>query len=125
VLGRLGDPRFSGELCLPEFIALPAGEFWMGSTEDEVARVKQETGKEWADRELPRHQVRVSVYALAKYATTNAMYAVFLADGWYSDPRWWEGVPGEFWPGDGTVKGWDGTRSKPRYWDDERFNGPN
>ena len=29
----LGDPRFSGEYLLPEFIAIPGGRFWMGSDE--------------------------------------------------------------------------------------------
>jgi formylglycine-generating enzyme required for sulfatase activity len=126
VLGRLGDPRFAGDLNLPEFIPLDGGEFWMGSTEEEVARVIEATGKDWAKRELPRHRVHVDGFALAKYPTTNAMFARFIEDGGYTNPAWWQDVPEAFWRGDGTVKDWWGdVRSRPRYWEDERFSGPN
>jgi formylglycine-generating enzyme required for sulfatase activity len=125
-LGRLGDPRFSGDLCLPEFIPLPGGEFWMGSTEEEVARIVEETGEDWARRELPRHRVAVDVFALAKYPTTNAMFARFIEHGGYRNPEWWREAPGGFWRGDGTVKDWLGNvRSHPRFWDEERLNSAN
>jgi len=125
-LGALGDPRFAGALCLPEFIPLPGGEFWMGSTEEEVARIVEETGEDWAKRELPRHRVYVDDFALAKYPTTNAMFARFREDGGYQNPAWWWGVPESFWRGDGTVKDWVGdVRTQPRYWNEERLNGAN
>jgi formylglycine-generating enzyme required for sulfatase activity/energy-coupling factor transporter ATP-binding protein EcfA2 len=126
VLGALGDPRFAGDLHLPEFIPLPGGAFWMGSTEEEVARVVEETGEDWAKRELPRHRVRVDDFALAKYPATNAMFARFLEDGGYHEPAWWHGTPDDFWRSDGKVKDWFGNiRSRPRYWEDERLNGAN
>ncbi len=113
VLGRLGDPRFSGLCGLPEFISLPGGEFWLG---DAAGR----------NNEKPRHCVMVGRFALAKYPTTNAMFAHFIAAGGYADSAWWPGVPNEFWRGDGTVKDyWGDIRSQPRFWDDERFNGAN
>ena len=43
VLGRLGDPRFQGDLRLPEFISLPGERFWMGSNEAEIERLVQQT----------------------------------------------------------------------------------
>ena len=122
VLGMLGDPRFAGELCLPEFIPLPGGEFWMGSTEEEVARVVEETGKDWAKRELPRHQVYVDDFALAKYPTTNAMFARFLADAGYQNPAWWQDAEAAgYWQ---VAKGfrWG---NQPRYWNEERLNDAN
>jgi len=126
-LGVLGDPRFAPPYYLPEFIPFPGGEFWMGSAEAEVARVVEETGEGWVKREMPRHQVYVDDFALAKYPTTNAMFARFLADGGYQNPAWWRGAPGSFWRGDGTVRDWfdDAPRTQPRYWNDERFNGSN
>lgn len=125
-LGVLGDPRFSGPCGLPEFSPLPGGEFWMGSTDAEVARAVKETGQEWAKRELPRHRVAVSAFALAKYPTTNAMFAHFIEAEGYTNPQWWKGIPTAFWRGDGTVKDYyGGVRSQPYLWDDARFNGAN
>jgi len=125
-LGRLGDPRFSGPCSLPEFIPLPGGEFWMGSTEEEVAQVVKATGKDWAKRELPRHRVAVEDFALAKYPTTNAMFARFIEAEGYTNPEWWRGVPKDFWRGDGKIKDyWGNVRSQPEYWEDERFSGAN
>jgi len=126
VLGALGDPRFAGDLSLPEFIPLPGGEFWMGSTEAEAARVVEATGKEWAKRELPRHRVAVSGFALAKYPTTHAMFTRFIEAGGYRHPQWWQDAPEGFWRDDGTIKdNWGDMRSQPRYWDEERLNGAN
>ena len=128
ILGRLGDLRFPGDLCLPEFIPLPGGRFWMGSREEEVERLVRETGKDRFKRELPRHQVELDAFALARYPTTNAMYARFMAAGGYDDARWWaEAQEARVWRPDGTVKDrWSDTpRRQPGYWDDERFSGLN
>ncbi len=125
-LGRLDDPRFSGPCGLPKFISLPEGEFWMGSPEEEVAQIVKATGRDWAKRELPRHRVAVSAFALAKYPTTNAMFAHFIEAGGYANPDWWQGIPQDFWRGDGTVKDYfGGKRKQPYLWDDARFNGAN
>ncbi|MEJ5309552.1 MAG: SUMF1/EgtB/PvdO family nonheme iron enzyme [Anaerolineae bacterium] len=121
VLGRLGDPRFSGELCLPEFIPLPGGEFWMGTDEAEAARLEQ-----YFAYETPRHKVYVDAFALAQVPTTNAMFARFIEAGGYRDPRWWVDAPKGFWRPEGTIKGWWGDeRSQPAFWDDAHFNAPN
>ncbi len=126
VLGRLGDPRFTGPCLLPEFIPITGGLFWMGSDEAEVARVVKETSQDWAKDEAPRHQVTLSPFALAKYPTTNVMFRRFVDAGGYADERWWpEAKAAKVWRPDGTVKDWFGdVRSQPRYWDDVRFNSP-
>ncbi len=114
VLGFLGDVRFGGPWGLPEFIPLPGGEFWMG---DDASGQNDEK---------PRHRVAIEGFALAKYPTTNAMFARFIEAKGYANPEWWRGCPGEFWRGDGTIKDWSrSVRSLPRYWDDERLNGAN
>ncbi|MFQ6102016.1 MAG: SUMF1/EgtB/PvdO family nonheme iron enzyme [Anaerolineae bacterium] len=76
-LARLGDPRFSGPYLLPEFVEIPAGEFWMGS--------------EIYDDEKPVHSVYVEEFAIARYPVTNAQYAVFVHATGREPPRHWEG----------------------------------
>jgi formylglycine-generating enzyme required for sulfatase activity len=126
VLGRLGDPRFGGPCALPEFIPLPGGAFWMGSGEQEVARLVEETGKDWFERELPRHRVAVSPFSLSKYPTTNAMYALFVEAGGYAEARWWaEAIADGCWK-EGKIQDWLGAeRDRPYYWEDEGLNGAN
>jgi formylglycine-generating enzyme required for sulfatase activity len=130
ILARLGDPRFTGPYLLPEFVTIPAGIFWMGSDDAEVARLiitaKEDWQKEAFRRESPCHQVELDAFALAKYPTTNAMFRCFIEAGGYADARWWdEAKAAKVWRPDGTVKDWLGdVRSQPAYWDDTRFNSP-
>jgi formylglycine-generating enzyme required for sulfatase activity len=120
----LPDPRFAGRLGLPEFVKLAAGWFWLGSTEAEVARlIKQTDQDDWKD-ELPRHRVYLDAFELARYPTTNAMFARFIEAGGYRDEQWWvEAIADDRWQ-DGVVKDYWGERSQPEYWDDARFNNP-
>jgi len=76
-LARLGDPRFCGPYLLPEFVSIPAGEFWMGS--------------ERYDSEKPVHRVRVEAFAISRYPVTNAQYAIFVQATGQKPPRHWEG----------------------------------
>jgi formylglycine-generating enzyme required for sulfatase activity/energy-coupling factor transporter ATP-binding protein EcfA2 len=86
-LNLVGDPRFDPDrwYLLKEeglgFIAVPAGEFWIGSDKGK----KEEAYK----HEFPRHCVELSEYKIAKYPVTVAQYRVFadeqdltLAEGW-------------------------------------------
>ncbi len=109
----VGDPRFTGPQGLPDFVEIPAGDFWMGSDDSDE------------DDERPRHKVVLSAYEIAKYPTTNAMFARFIADGGYADERWWaEAIEDEYWK-DGKVKELFGEwYTLPRYWDDDRWNNP-
>jgi len=63
---------------------IPAGEFWMGSPEDEEGRY---------DWEGPRHQVKITrAFQMAAVPVTNAQYAAFdLKHEWEQ----WEGVSEE------------------------------
>lgn len=127
VLGRLGDTlRFPGPYSLPEFVPIPGGTFWMGSEQAEVERLVKETGQDWYKRELPRHQVDLSPFAIARYPTTNAMFQHFVEAGGYQDERWWtEAKAAKVWRADGTVKDLWGVRSQPSSWEDARLNNPN
>ena len=127
-LGRLGDPRFTGPYALPDFVPIPAGVFWMGSDEAEVARLISTAKEDWEKdafkAEAPRHQVELDAFAIARYPTTNAMFRCFMAAGGYADPRWWaEAIADKRWA-KGKVKDWQGERDQPYFWDDARFDGP-
>jgi formylglycine-generating enzyme required for sulfatase activity/transcriptional regulator with XRE-family HTH domain len=122
--GSLPDPRFAHPGSLPDFVRVEGGPFWMGSTEEEVARLIKETGEEYFKRELPRHRVYLDTFELARFPTTNAMFARFMDDGGYQDRRWWaEAIADGRWA-EGKVRDWAGERTQPAYWDDLRFNNP-
>ena len=61
------------------------------------------------DNESPRHPVWLQAYALANRPVTQGEWLAFVADGGYTDPRWWMSA------------GWDGVRaqraSAPLYWE--------
>jgi formylglycine-generating enzyme required for sulfatase activity len=52
----------------PAMIALPGGEFWMGSPDGEAERNASEG---------PRHRVRIPPFGIGKYAVTFAQYDAF------------------------------------------------
>jgi ergothioneine biosynthesis protein EgtB len=60
------------------------------------------------DNEGPRHRTFLRPYALANRLTTHGEWAEFMADGGYTDPRWW------------LAAGWDWVRTQgiraPLYW---------
>ncbi|MCP4531623.1 MAG: NACHT domain-containing protein, partial [Delftia sp.] len=74
--GGLDDPRFPHPEGLPDFVRVEGGEFWMGDDEAERAD------------EHPRHRVRLDGFELARFPTTNAMFARFMAAGGYEERRW-------------------------------------
>jgi formylglycine-generating enzyme required for sulfatase activity len=67
-----------------EFILIPAGEFLMGSTQDEIDRLVQRYGDDWRkyfERELPQHQVRISQsFYLGKYQVTQAEWQAVMGE---------------------------------------------
>ncbi|MEO1277147.1 MAG: SUMF1/EgtB/PvdO family nonheme iron enzyme, partial [Pseudomonadota bacterium] len=72
LLGRLSGARPSAEEVEgPEMVVIPAGEFVMGSPEDEPERSKSEG---------PQHRVRIArSFALGRYAVTFEEYDAFCA----------------------------------------------
>ena len=64
---------------LPAEVLVPAGPFTMGTSTDP-----------WAlDNERPAHTVELPGYWLDTAPVTNGAYQEFIADGGYTDPRWW------------------------------------
>jgi serine/threonine-protein kinase len=70
-------------------VYVPAGEFWMGSTDQEIDAAMTGCGdcapEEFA-RELPRHKVYVSAFWIDSTQVTNAQYRRCVADGACSPP---------------------------------------
>jgi gamma-glutamyl hercynylcysteine S-oxide synthase len=64
---------------LPREVLIPGGAFTMGTSTDP-----------WAlDNERPAHSVHVPAFHLDTAPVTNEAYQAFIADGGYTDPRWW------------------------------------
>jgi len=105
-----------------EMVLVPAGEFWMGSTREEVDRVIEEckkagqpeaSCKDWNERELPQRRVTLDAFYIDRYEVTNALFARFVTaqgyrttaeregHGWawqQKDGKWqWMKVDGAAW----------------------------
>ena len=118
------DPRFARPFGLPLFVHIEGGSFQMGSSEAEVAHLIKETGQAHFSRELPRHQVTLDSFELARYPTTNAIFAPFINAGGYQDERWWvEAIADDRWA-EGKIRDYVGERTQPAYWADSRYNNP-
>ena len=61
----------------PEWVTVPAGEFWMGG--------KSEYG------DNPVHRVQVAEFQIARVPVTNAQYAHYVADAQIQPPEYWRG----------------------------------
>ncbi|MEI7845282.1 MAG: SUMF1/EgtB/PvdO family nonheme iron enzyme [Chloroflexota bacterium] len=124
LLGKIGDPRFekqsigSVQLILPEMLPVPAGEYLMGSQQDE---------KDTYEDEYPRHTVTVPAFALGKWPVTNAEYACFMAAGGYQNEALWEGELSKRWlkgeeVAGGQFKSWLDVWKILKTWDNVREN---
>ncbi|MEX1028202.1 MAG: SUMF1/EgtB/PvdO family nonheme iron enzyme [Candidatus Paceibacterota bacterium] len=95
-LGRLGDPRIVTDLRdRSAYVEIPADEY------------AYQDGKQKIDQP----------FLLSKYPVTNNQFAMFVADGGYTQPKHW------------SKEGWKWKEEKaisaPRHWRDARFNAPN
>ncbi|MFF9148600.1 ergothioneine biosynthesis protein EgtB [Streptomyces sp. NPDC014861] len=64
---------------LPDEILVPGGPFTMGTSDEP-----------WAlDNERPAHTRTVAAFHLDTAPVTNGSYLAFMADGGYTDRRWW------------------------------------
>jgi formylglycine-generating enzyme required for sulfatase activity len=138
---------------LDDMVDVPAGEFLMGSTAEEIKQLKAEVkaaiehgefvieGIEpdtlynyyasWFDDEGPQRRVYVPAYRMAKYPVTNAQFRRFVEDGGYEDEACWS-ADGWAWQHrtaeeEAGLPSWRqrAGRREPGYWRDPRLNRPN
>jgi len=85
-LGCLGDPRFEPQVIdgvrvvLPQMARAPAGDYCLGSTENEPNSY---------DDEKQQHTVKLHTFEIGRWPVTNAEYACFMEAGGYKDERYW------------------------------------
>jgi len=66
-----------------EMILIPAGEFLMGTSDEEAKRLVQQYGKDYEQYvrdEQPQHSVYLDAFYISRYPVTNAEYKKFKAD---------------------------------------------
>ena len=67
-----------------EFVRIPAGRFWMGQTEADkrsiIEDADEDTYNEYYTDELPRHEVTLNDFWLAKTPVTNRQYRLWKPD---------------------------------------------
>jgi len=85
---REGPPLLGGGTPLPpgrhvphDAILVPAGEFVLGVDGEH---------EPWSlDNERPAHVVDLPAFRIARFPVTNAEWQAFIADGGYTQRRWW------------------------------------
>ena len=72
-------------LATVEWVAIPEGEFLMGSTPEEAKSAYEDAKlrssmleQHTFDAELPQHKVYLSAYEISRYEITNAQYQAFI-----------------------------------------------
>ena len=74
-----GNQYWSSPYGEPEWVDIPAGEFWMGS----------ETDQSFSD-EKPVHKIHLPAFQISRVPITNAQYAFFIEATEYEAPRHFE-----------------------------------
>ncbi|MEV0964805.1 ergothioneine biosynthesis protein EgtB [Streptomyces sp. NPDC049910] len=73
------EPPGGGTAGLPAEVPVPAGPFTMGTS-----------AEPWAlDNERPAHHRHVDAFFIDTTPVTNGAFQAFVADGGYTDERWW------------------------------------
>lgn len=76
----------------PQMIAIPEGDFLMGSTiEQTTEAIQNGADQNWVKNETPQHTVYLSEYFIGKYPVTNLEYQAFIIDSKFKSPQGWEG----------------------------------
>lgn len=103
-LARIGGMKYwvlpHGE---PEWVEIPAGKFWMGTSLERIAELKawvktlsikdEDVRRYWLatiDSEGPQHQVALLQYRISKTPVTNVQYRLFVEATGHELPKDWE-----------------------------------
>ncbi len=76
-----------------QMVRIPAGEFLMGTREEDVDAITEKYGieRKFIEREVPQRKVFVDEFEIGKYPVTNFEYQAFVQDTGHQPPRHWEG----------------------------------
>jgi formylglycine-generating enzyme required for sulfatase activity len=79
-LGMIGDPRV--DALAPRMCRIPAGRFWIGTDEAEVAPLARRWAipEAWFAKSTPRHPVDLDAFEIAAHPVTEVEWARFLAE---------------------------------------------
>ena len=77
----------------PQMVRIPAGEFLMGTPEEDVDALREKHGgdRRWWNAQTPQRKVHLSDYEIGKYPVTNFEYRAFVQDTGHQPPGHWEG----------------------------------
>ncbi|MBI1299670.1 SUMF1/EgtB/PvdO family nonheme iron enzyme [bacterium] len=115
------------------FVYVPAGEFVMGSTEEEIEAAVEQCQQDIniedkaeseaicvlvrprLEAESPAHTVYLDGYWIGQTEVTNAQFRAFIEDGGYTTERYWS-ASGWTWRVANSI-------TEPEFWQDANFNG--
>lgn len=87
------------EIKAPEMVRVPAGYFWMGTSNKQVKYLVEadEWAEDWVNKglfkvEQPQHQVYVQSFEIGRYPVTNLDYYFFILETNAPLPRQWPGL---------------------------------
>lgn len=96
------SPAAQKTLATIEWVTIPAGEFFMGSTPQEAETAYTDAQlrsslleKHTFDAEVPQHSVYLTTYQISRYEITNAQYRAFIETTGRPAPRGHQGE--EIW----------------------------
>ena len=86
------------EIKAPEMVRVPAGYFWMGTSDKQVKHLVEtdQWAEDWVDQglfkvEQPQHQIYVQGFEIGRYPVTNLDYYFFIMETNATVPRQWPG----------------------------------
>src|SRR5262249_54878862 len=103
------DPRFvrqkgpHGEFLLPPLVEIPGGTYPMGIDKSDY------------EGEKPAHTVELAPFQIGQFPVTNAEYKLFIDEGGYEDPQWWDTEESQAW-----LRGEASTEGVKQSWRDNR-----
>ena len=88
------------KIRIPVMIAIPEGEFIMGTSLEDIRTLQlkeSDWAYDWNDRDLfvneqPQHKVTLPKFEIAQFPVTNADYLAFVWDTGYPLPREWHSI---------------------------------
>ena len=91
-LVRAGAGYWTLPYGMPEWVEVPAGEFWMGTREEDVERLAggDKDLRDWFKREVPQHSVHLPAFYISRVPITNAQYHLFVEAAGHKPPEGWE-----------------------------------